>query len=160
MIRLIAAIDRQRGMAKHGFMPWKIPEDEQFFTDQTKLHGGHVLSGGKTFREAYNSRPLADRQNYILTRDTTPIAGATVVNNLEQFLAGFSEDLWVAGGGQVFEEVIRLNKADELVLTHIDADFGCDVIFPEYEKFRLIDQSENREQNGFHFRYARYGRPT
>jgi dihydrofolate reductase len=158
MIRLIAAIDRSRGIAKNGGMPWNIPEDEKFFTDQTKSLGGHVLTGGTTFREAYKSQPLADRQNYILTRNPEPIEGAVVVNDLEKFLADFKNDLWVAGGAKVFEEVIKLKKADELYLTLIDADFGCDTIFPEYSGFELIEQGERREQNGFFFSYARFGR--
>lgn len=160
MIRLIAAIDRKRGLAKRGGMPWSIPEDEKYFTEQTKTHGGHVLTGGTTFRETYHAHPLRDRHNYILTHDDTPIAGAEVVHDLETFLEGFTDkDLWVAGGAKVFEEVMALGKADELYLTLIDADFGCDQLFPEYEPaFKLARQDEQREQNGFRFTYAVYAR--
>lgn len=158
MNRLIVAIDRKRGLAKHGFMPWFIPEDEQYFTDQTKTHGAKVLSGGVTFREGYNSRPLPERQNFILTHDTTPIQGVTLVHDLEKFLEDFkNEELWIAGGAKVFEQVIKLGFANELYLTHIDADFGCDQFFPEYKaNFILHEQSERREQNGFYFTYAKY----
>jgi dihydrofolate reductase len=157
MIRLIAAIDRRRGLAKHGFLPWYIPEDERYFTDQTKTHGGNVLTGGTTYRNTYHG-PLTGRQNYILTHDTTPIEGVTLVHDLAEFLRGFRDkDLWVAGGAQVFAAVIAAGQADELFLTHIAADFGCDQFFPEYEHaFKLADESEPHEQNGFRFRYARY----
>lgn len=158
MIRFIAAIDRKRGIAKHGYLPWYIPEDEKFFTDQTKTYGGHVLTGGVTFRNTYKGRPLKDRHNYILTHDPRPIKGATVVNDLKKFLAEWGDkDLWVSGGAQVFEEIMQAGKADELYLTLIDADFGCDQFLPEYEKdYKLIEQSEPREQNGFRFAYAKY----
>src|SRR5258708_4731031 len=154
MIRLIAAIDRQRGIARHGILPWHIPEDEQYFTDQTKSFGGNVLTGITTFKHTYHG-PLKDRQNFILTHDTSPIEGATVVNDLEKFLKDFQhKDLWVAGGAAVFDQVIQAGKADELYLTHIDADFGCDQFFPQYEdSFKQIDKSEPREQNGLHFYY-------
>ena len=160
MIRLIAAIDRRRGLAKHGILPWYIPEDEKYFTDQTKTHGGHVLTGSTTFKNTYKGKPLAGRQNYILTHHDEPIEGAELVHDLTKFLAGFQDkDLWVAGGAGVFEEVIKAGQADELYLTHIDADFRCDQFFPAYEKdFKLIEQTEPREQNGFHFTYARYAR--
>lgn len=159
MNRLIVAIDRQRGLAKHGYMPWKIPEDEQFFTDQTKTHGGHVLSGGVTYRLAYGSKPLKDRHNYILTHHTGPLDGCVVVNDLEKFLDEFRHDLWVSGGSIVFEQIMALDQADELLITHIDADFGCDQFFPEYEnRFKLVDKSEPHEQNGFRFYYATYRR--
>jgi dihydrofolate reductase len=162
MIRLVAAIDRKRGIAKHGVMPWNIPEDEKFFTDQTKSLGGHVLSGGATFREAYQNKPLADRHNYVLTRDTTPIPGVELVHDLKKFLDEFEpDDLWVAGGAQVFNEVIKLGKADVLYLTLIDADFGCDRFFADYASdFKLVEESEPKEQNGFHYKYTRWERAT
>lgn len=161
MIRLIAAIDRKRGIAKHGYLPWYLPEDERFFTEQTKTHGGHVLTGGITFRNTYKGRPLKGRHNYILTHDPRPIKGAVAVNNLKKFLAQWDDakDLWVAGGAEVFEEIMQAGKADELYLTLIDADFGCDQFFPEYEKdYKLVEQSQPREQNGFRFAYARYAK--
>jgi dihydrofolate reductase len=161
MIRLIAAIDRRRGLAKHGIMPWNIPEDEQYFTDQTKSRGGIVLTGSRTFREAYLGKPLAGRQNYILTRDTTPIKGVSLVHDLAKFLEDFKErDVWIAGGANVFTQIIESGRADELYLTLIDADFGCDQFFPAYESgFKLIERSEPHQQNGFSFTYARYARP-
>lgn len=160
MIRLIAAIDRKRGLAKKGAMPWNIPEDERYFTEQTKTHGGNVLTGSATFRKAYRGRPLVKRQNYILTHKTAPIPGATVVNDLDRLLEEFEDkDLWVAGGAEVFKQVMAAGKADELYLTLIDADLGCDQFFPEYERdFKLVERSEPREQNGYKFTYDRYVR--
>lgn len=158
MIRLIAAIDRERGIAKHGAIPWSIPEDEQFFSDETKKYGGHVLSGKRTF-ETYQG-PLAGRHNYILTHQADPAPGAELVHDLPAFLASFKDrDLWVAGGADVFHEVLKLGLGDELYLTHVDARFGCDRFFPSYESdFTENSRSEVREQNGFRFYYARYTR--
>ena len=161
MIRLLAAIDRDQGLAKNGILPWNIPEDEKYFTEKTKTLGGHVLTGGVTFRDTYKNRPLKDRHNYILTRHRAPIPGATVVNDLEEFLKEFKEpDLWVAGGAAVFKQVIDLGYAEMLYLTHIDADFRCDQFFPDYDKnnYVLTSQSEPHQQNGFHFTYAVYTR--
>ena len=65
----------------------------------------------------------------------------------------------MAGGTGVFEQVVQAGQADELYLTHIDADFRCDQFFPAYEKgFKLAEQTESHEQNGFRFTYARYTR--
>lgn len=160
MIRFIAAIDRKRGIAKRGGMPWSIPEDEHYFTTQTKTYGGNVLTGGTTFRNTYHGHPLVKRQNYILTRKNTPIPGVILVHDLQKLLDDFkTKDLWISGGAEVFAEIMAAGKADELYLTHIDADFGCDQFFPEYEQaFKLVEQSEPREQNGFNFTYAKYVR--
>jgi dihydrofolate reductase len=157
MNRLIVAVDRKLGMAKKGFQPWYIPDDEQYFAEKTKSDGGIVLIGRTTF-ETFKNGPLASRQNYVLTHSTDPIEGVTLVHDLNQFLEDFRDkDVWVVGGAAVFEEVIKLGKADELYITHIDADFGCDQFFPSYETgFKLIDKTDSQEQNGFTYTYARY----
>lgn len=158
MIRLIAAIDRKRGIAKQNVIPWHIPEDQAFFDSETKKYGGHVLTGEVTFRITYQGIPLADRQNYILTRQDWTISGARVVNDLAAFLREFQDkDLWISGGAAVFKGVMELGYGDELLITHVDADFGCDRFFPSFEKkFKLAEKSGPREENGFRFTYARY----
>jgi dihydrofolate reductase len=156
MIRLIAAIDRKQGIGKHGGQPWYIPEDERYFSEKTKSYGGDILVGSTTFKTFKG--PLPDRQNFVLTRHDEPLAGATLVHDLPEFLQAYeTKDLWVIGGAKVFEAVMQAGKADELYLTHIDADFGCGQFFPAYnQNFKLAEQSEPHEQNGFHFTYARY----
>ena len=156
MFRLIAAIDRKRGLAKQGFQPWYIPEDEQFFTSQTKSLGGVVLVGSTTFKTFRG--PLKGRQNYVLTHDKTPLEGVEVVDNLERFLKEWqTRDVWIIGGANVFAQVMELGHAAELYLTHVQADFGCNQFFPPYEdKFTLVEQSDMHEQNGFIFTFARY----
>jgi dihydrofolate reductase len=156
MIRLIAALDRRRGIGKHGGQPWSIPDDERYFSDKTKSLGGNILVGSTTFKTFRG--PLVDRHNFVLTSHDDPLEGATLVHDLTQFLQDFADkDLWVVGGAKVFEQVIQAGRADELYLTHIDADFKCDQFFPDYEAaFKLVEQSDPYEQNGFHFTYARY----
>jgi dihydrofolate reductase len=159
MIRLIVAIDRKRGIAKHGYQPWYIPDDEAYFVRQSKSHGGQVLVGGTTYRDSFKNKPLEGRTTYLLTRDTHPIADVHLVHDLSSWLAQQHEDIWVVGGSSVYQQVIDAGQADELYITHIDADFACDQFFPEYEsKFRLKSQSEPQTENGFTFTYATYQR--
>lgn len=160
MNRLIVAVDRKLGLAKQGFQPWYIPNDEQYFTDQTKKYGGHVLYGSRTYELSLLRKPLVERQNYMLTRDKTPVEGLEVVNDLAKFLNDFHDrDLWVIGGANVFAQVMQAGKADELYITHIEADFGCNQFFPEYEQaFKLAEKSDLHEENGFIFSYAKYVR--
>ncbi|MEK7594409.1 MAG: dihydrofolate reductase [Patescibacteria group bacterium] len=158
MIRLIVALDNKLGLAKDGGQPWKIPEDEQYFTDQTKLYGGNVLSGSTTFK-TYR-QPLVDRRNFVLTHSQVIIEGVTLIHDLDKFLDDLQgKDLWVAGGADVFKQVIDAGKADELYITHIDADLNCDQFFPTFaDKFTKVEESEPRSQNGYNFTYAKYSR--
>jgi dihydrofolate reductase len=156
MIRLIVAIDRKQGLAKQGFQPWYIPQDEHYFTDKTKDFGGNVLVGSTTFRTFKG--PLSDRQNYVLTRDKEPIEGVELVHDLNKFLHDLGDkDLWVIGGANVFSQVMEHGKADELYITKIEADFGCNQFFPLYEEsFDIAEQSDLHEQNGFIFAFTKY----
>ena len=153
MIRLIAAVDNKRGIAKHGFQPWHIPNDEKYFLDQTSKWGGEVLMGSKTYEVI--GHPLKDRKNYVASRDAASINGAEVVRDLENFLKTFERDLWVIGGASVFEQA--LPYADELYLTEIQADFGCDQFFPEFQAgFMPFGEEPLQEQNGFLYKYVIY----
>jgi dihydrofolate reductase len=160
MIRLIAAIDRKRGIAKHGYQPWYIPDDEAYFVKQSKSYGGNVLVGGTTFRDSFKSKPLTGRTTYLLTRNEQPINGVQLVHDLKPWLKSMgNQDVWVVGGASVYQQVIDAGLADELYITHIDADFGCDQFFPEYQpEFRVSSAGQPQTQNGFHFNYARYSR--
>jgi dihydrofolate reductase len=157
MFRLIAAVDRKLGIAKQGFQPWYIPDDEQYFTDQTKSHGGNVLVGSTTYK-TFGGKPLEGRQNYVLTHDKTPIEGANLIHDLKQFYEDFEHiDVWVIGGANVFSQVMQDGRADELYLTQIEADFKCNQFFPGLgQDYQLSEQSELHEQNGFIFRYVVY----
>lgn len=153
MIRHIVAFDRKRGFAKGGVIPWYIPDDEAFFSAETKKYGGNVLVGVRTFETFQH--PLSERKNYVLTHSSAPIPGAVVVNDLQKFLAEFTEDLWVIGGAVSFEQT--MDVADELYITKIDAEFGCDRFYPEYENmFDLVQESQPKNQNGFNFVYTVY----
>lgn len=153
MIRLIAAIDQKRGIAKGGVQPWYIPTDEKYFLDQTSKWGGEVLMGSKTYEVI--GHPLAGRKNYILSRDAISVNGGEVVSDLDVFLKGFGRDLWVIGGASVFEQA--LPYADELYITHIQADFGCDKFFPEFnETFMPFGEDELQTENGFIFQFCVY----
>jgi dihydrofolate reductase len=151
MIRLIAAIDQKRGIAKAGLQPWKIPHDERYFLEKTSQFGGNVLMGKKTFEVI--GHPLKNRQNFVVAREGE-YSGVEMVRDLADFIKNFKEDIWIIGGASIFGQTIH--KADELYLTHIDADFGCDQFFPEYKQFKAIEKSEIQEENGFRFTYALY----
>jgi dihydrofolate reductase len=160
MIRLIVACDRQQGMAKDGFQPWKIPEDEAYFAEMTKSYGGKILVGSTTFRTF--KVPLPGRTNYVLTSDKTPIEGVELVHNLEKFLKDYKEqDLWVIGGANVYCQIFELGLVDEIYITRIQADFGCNQFFPEFDEgFKLDNESDLHEQNGFIFTYQIYSKAS
>lgn len=141
------------GIAKHGFQPWNIPADEHYFLDQTAKYGGNVLMGRKTFEVI--GHPLSGRRNFVASHQAIDSPGIEMIREISEFINNFEEDIWVIGGATIFDQTIM--HANELYLTFIDADFGCDKFFPEFEpRFKLAAKSDLHEENGFIFTYRVY----
>jgi dihydrofolate reductase len=135
MIRDIAAIDEQMGLATDAGIPWHVPADVEHF--RTLTESSRVLMGYATYTEFAN--PMPGRTNYVATRRTTSLRdGFIPIGDISSLLTDESnEDLWIIGGAMLFD--ITLSAAEELVLTRIDGDFGCNKFFPAFdEAFSLI----------------------
>jgi dihydrofolate reductase len=136
MIRMIAALDSERGIADEHGIPWqgKIPTDSKYFRAQTQ--NGVILMGYGTYEEF--DAPLHDRENFVVARHGTEVRpGFAPISDTAQFLKEHSKDVvWVIGGAALFATSLPL--ADELYLTRLEADFYCTKFFPEYaDAFQL-----------------------
>lgn len=154
MIRLIAAVDRKLGIAKGGIEPWHIPDDLDYFRSKTMSQGATVFMGQRTFELAMHNQPMTGRRTLVLSKSLPETPGVEVVRDLAAFQQQWQGDLWVVGGASIFSQTLAW--ADELYLTHIDADFGCDQFFPEFESsgnFTATLAKELHEQNGFTYWY-------
>ena len=135
-IKLIAATDLNFGIGKDGNLLFKIPKDLRLFKQLTT--GNIVLMGRKTF-ESIGCKSLSDRINIVISSTKKyENEGVIAFDNLETAVEyskqNFSDkDLYVIGGGQVYEECIKY--ADEIILTkynkvYEDADtyFHVDIL--------------------------------
>ena len=155
MIRIIAAVDIKRGLAKQGQIPWDLPSDRRYFAMQTKRFGGRVLMGRKTFETIGHSLP--SRQNFVLSHRPPPKPGVELVSDFGQFISQQTSDLWVIGGASVY--TLALPWASELYLAQLAADFNCDLFFPDFnDLFALHHTSQPLIENGVTFNYNVYGR--
>src|ERR1700689_3481647 len=119
MIRLIAAMDTNRGIATDKGIPWKLPGDTAYFENQTTT--GLIIMGWATYNEF--SAPLHGRDNYVLTADQSPLrSGFPPVPTLEdETNPRPNQGVWVIGGGFVYSETI--DQGDELFITQVLEDF-------------------------------------
>lgn len=140
-ISLIAAIGRNRELGKNGKMPWHISEDFKRFKAITSRHP--IIMGRKTW-ESLPTKPLPNRLNIVITRNPSfSFAGggpAKLAGNLDEAIRiakkeSGGDEIFVIGGGQIFEQAIGL--ADKLYLTVIDASFDADTFFPDYSEFKI-----------------------
>lgn len=183
-VSLVAAVASNGIIGVNNSLPWHLPEDLAFFK-QTTL-GKPVLMGRKTY-ESIN-RPLPGRLNVVLSSDAnwqaapakdgtarsvlaypaelpegnvTQIASATSLPVALQWLASF-EQVFLIGGSNLYEQALRGNLVDELILTEIHESFEGDAYFPDWdrnlfeEQERIVNPASEARTWGFDFvKYAK-----
>ncbi|USQ78888.1 dihydrofolate reductase [Ornithinimicrobium faecis] len=134
-LTLVAAVGRNGVIGDGSSMPWHLPEDLAFFKRTTM--GGVMVMGRGTWDSI--GRALPGRRTIVVTRDRTWSApGAEVAHSLpEALLMAGDIEVFIAGGGQIYEQTIA--AASRLVITHVEQDPDGMVRFPS------IDTSQWRE---------------
>lgn len=103
MISLIVAVAKNNVIGNNGIIPWKIKGEQKRFKELTV--GKTIIMGRKSFEEI--GKPLPNRKT-ILISNTQYIKSenCTTVNSLlEAFeLAKDEDEIFVAGGGQIYKE--------------------------------------------------------
>lgn len=170
ILSLIAAIGKNNELGINNQLLWNLPSDLKHFRDTTSGHP--VIMGRKTFESI--GRPLPNRKNLVITRDTTYTApGIFVAHSLDEALqlvareqgSKFEEvdeevEAFVIGGGQLYLEA--LPRAQRLYLTHVDAELSADTYFPEVscdEWEEISSESHDADtDHAYNYRFAVYKR--
>ena len=131
-ITMIAAVGKNLELGKDNELLWRIPEDLQFFKQQTL--GKKIVMGKKTL----DSLPglLPKRTHIVLTHQELEQSERLIVfhdiTELKEYLQQLREEVMIIGGAQIYQQFI--DDADKLVLTEIDGEKEADVYFPSFDK--------------------------
>ena len=132
-IAMVVAMDQNRLIGADNGLPWRLPDDMQWFVQQTM--GKPIIMGRKTYESIpAKFRPLKGRHNIVLTREQSYEApGATVVHSVEDALlaAGDTEEIIIGGGANLYTQL--LPQTSRLYLTLVDAELAGDAYFPAIE---------------------------
>lgn len=135
MINLVMAMDMNQAIGLGNQLPWYLPADLAYFKQLTK--GKMVVMGRKTF-ESLPAKPLPDRINVVLTRNSDfSFPGVLVYSSVSKLMKDAENiDLYVIGGANIYK--IFLPVADKLYVTHIYDTFLADTFlnidFSKWEK--------------------------
>lgn len=130
MLTLIVARARNGAIGKQGEIPWHAPEDLAAFQRETT--GGAVVMGRSTW-ESLPFKPLKNRLNIVVTRDTglwetvasSPVEGLEIARS-----AGYTR-LYGIGGSGIYRAMLPL--ADRLLVTEVDLEVeDADAFFPDF----------------------------
>lgn len=130
MITLIAAIGRNREIGYNNKLLWNIPEDMNHFKSYTM---GKVIIMGKNTFSSLGNRPLPGRRNIVVSHSGHTTPDAIYARSIDEALSieHCYNELVIIGGSSIYQQTI--DRADKLVITHINAEFTADTFFPEID---------------------------
>ena len=150
IISHIVAASENGAIGKNGQLPWNIPEDLKWFKDHTK--NKIVIMGRKTYESI--GRPLPNRLNIVVTRQENfnvppnvkvfhTIPDALEFANSE--LTNWDSEVFIIGGGQIYEESLHL--VDKIYLTRVHKSIDGDAFYPNFDSLNFKEKkSESFEE--------------
>lgn len=158
---IIVAIDENRAIGKGNKLLWHIPEDLKHFNAVTRGHP--IIMGRKTW-ESLPNKPLKDRYNIVITRDLgfkikdLRKEDGLVVDSFDEAFKQAqgkpgSEEVFVVGGGQIYQQAMGKNLVDRLYLTIVEGEHEADTFFPDYSEFKKVISEESHESGGYKFKF-------
>lgn len=157
IISIIAAVSENNVIGKDNDLVWRLPNDMQYFMETTKGH--HVIMGRKNYQSIpHKFRPLPDRTNIIITRQTDFEAkDCFVVNSIKDALdiarRNGEEEAFIIGGGEIYEQSI--DQADRLYITEVKGTFDGDTFFPEFDRdqWKEVSRIQNKPDDQHNYAY-------
>lgn len=162
-MKLIVAVDNKWGIGRDGKLLFNIPSDMKYFKEKTT--GKTVIMGRKTLQSFPNGKPLPNRRNIVLSRQTnlTSYDNLTVINSFDELFKivdiNHSEDVFLIGGAEIYNSL--LNYCDQLYITKVEADGQADTFLTnidEHPDYVCSLLGDIKEENGYKFRFTVYSR--
>ncbi|MCH2136124.1 MAG: dihydrofolate reductase [Phycisphaerales bacterium] len=162
-IVIVVAAAENDVIGRDGGMPWHLPDDLRHFKRITTGHS--VIMGRRTWLEL-GCKPLPDRVNIVLTRDSDfDPAGAIAADSPDAALelarqAHGERDVMVIGGGEIYR--LFLDRANRVELTRVHASVDGDVTFGQLGDAWTCVQSDRHEKDdrhGYAFTFETWTRP-
>ena len=170
---IVVATDSENGIGKDGKLPWHLPLDLNFFKEKTRSTTDPnlknvVIMGRKTWDSIPEKfRPLPDRINVVMTRREKMYLpeGVFMASGFEEALGllkkeklrGKTEQVFVIGGGQIFNHSLVHPGCRKLYITEILESFGCDTFLtPFKDRFKRTFRSQLYREKGSTFYFSQY----
>jgi len=154
MINIIVAASLNNVIGKDNKLLWRQSADLKRFKELTT--GKTVVMGRKTYDSI--GKPLPNRRNIVITRQSIEIPGCEVVNSLEEALK-LDNEIFIIGGGEIYQKSIIL--ADKIFFTLIQTEVEGDTYFPVLGDEWKIESKEDflkDEKNQFDYQFINYVR--
>ena len=159
-IKLIVAASENNVIGIKNKLPWNLPNDMQYFKNMT-MNSVVIMGKNNYLSIPEKFRPLKQRTNIILTRDTNYLAkDCLIANSLESAieLAKKQElsNIFIIGGGMVYKYALDHNLIDIIYLTRIHAHIDGDIFFPgiNFKKWTKTNEIFHKADNSHKFSFT------
>ncbi len=158
-MNLIVNVSKNWAIGKGNSLLFHLSQDMKFFKSHTS--GKTVVMGRKTLESLPGGKPLPNRANIVLTRNTgyNPDE-VTVYNSIEDFLTGApdTDDVYVIGGESIYRDF--LPYCERAFVTKVDATVDdADAFMVDLDShpdWEIEETSEELEEKGYTFRFVTY----
>lgn len=161
-MNIIASVDKRWAIGKNGKLLVSIPEDMQLFRQETR--GKVVIMGRKTLESLPAGEPLYERKNIVLTKDKAYKKDNTsICHSIEEVLEEVkqykSEDVYVIGGGSVYEQFLPYCNVAHI--TKVDYVYDADCYMPDLDldqKWSVVQRSDEKTYFNICYEFVMYQR--
>ncbi len=131
MTTIVVAMGEKNEIGFENQLLWHLPKDLKHFKDLTSGHP--IIMGRKTYESI--GKPLPNRTNIVISRKTDWFEeGILIVGSIKEalkFAKKIDEDIFIIGGGTIYEQTIDL--CDKLEVTLVKAELKADTFFPKID---------------------------
>lgn len=136
---ILVAMDQNRAIGKNGQLLCRLPKDLKAFKEMTT---NQVVIMGRKTQESLPNGYLDERHNIVVTRHenlgddrliiaNSPTQALLRANVIVQNSNNIATGIFVIGGQQIYQEFIKQDLVDEIIITQILHKFEqCDAFFP------------------------------
>lgn len=160
MTTIVVAMGEKNEIGFENQLLWHLPKDLKHFKDITSGHP--IIMGRKTYESI--GKALPNRTNIVVSRKKNWFEeGILIVGSIKEalkFAKKIDEEVFVIGGGNIYEQTMDL--VDKLEVTLVKADLQADTFFPKIDQkiWKKTNEicHEKDEKNGYDFCFQTFER--
>lgn len=155
MTTIVVAMGEKNEIGFENKLLWHLPKDLKHFKDITSGHP--VIMGRKTYESI--GKPLPNRTNIVISRKKNWFEeGVLIVGSVKEavkFAKKIDENIFIIGGGNIYEQTIDM--VDRLEVTLVKADLEADTYFPKInpnawkKTEEVFHEKDEKNQYDFYF---------
>ena len=137
MFNIILACDNNYGIGLDNKLPWNFKKDMEYFKNITSSNIPYqksIVIMGRNTMESLSKKHLPNRINIVISNKLNDADNKNVIvkNTFESALSysykisgHISENIWVIGGAQLYQEAFNHRHLNKIYYTFIDKKFEC-----------------------------------